>query len=136
VRHDENNAYPCVSDDEVLDIEIPVPPMAEQRRIVARLETLSRRLDQACQARQAAIAETQPMLNSLREDIYQKLLNEFPNKPLGKCGEVLGGGTPSKADEGYWNGNIPWVSAKEMWEFDVTDTSLKITERAVKETTV
>lgn len=136
VRHDEKNAYPSVSDDEVLDVEIPVPLLKEQRRIVARVEALTRRLDQALQARQAAFAETQPMLNSLREDIYQKMLNEFPNKPLGKCGELLSGGTPSKADEGYWHGNVPWVSAKEMWEFDVRDTSLKITERAIKETTV
>jgi hypothetical protein len=67
---------------------------------------------------------------------YQQLLNEYPKKRLGECGEVVGGGTPSKADAGYWNGNIPWVTAKEMWEFDVMDTSLKITERAVKETTV
>jgi type I restriction enzyme S subunit len=117
-------------------IVVPLPPLTEQRRIVARVEALTSRLEKTRQVRQAALAEAQPMLNSLREDIYLKLINDFQNKPLGKCGKVLGGGTPSKADEGYWNGNIPWVSAKEMWEFDVTDTSLKITERAVKETTV
>src|SRR5208283_3971690 len=31
---------------------------------------------------------------------YKQLLNAYPSKPLGECGEVVGGGTPSKADSG------------------------------------
>jgi len=41
VRHDEKNAYPSVSDAEVLAVPIPLPPLAEQRRIVARLAALA-----------------------------------------------------------------------------------------------
>jgi type I restriction enzyme, S subunit len=53
-------------------------------------------------------------------------------RPLGRCGRVLGGGTPSKDNPDYWDGDIPWVTAKEMWNDEVLDSQLKITERALK----
>jgi type I restriction enzyme S subunit len=34
--------------------------------------------------------------------------------PFGTLGEFLGGGTPSKDNPAYWNGEIPWVSPKDM----------------------
>lgn len=57
VKYDEKNAYPSVSDDEVLDALVPIPPPPEQRRLVARIEALTGRLEQARQARQTALAE-------------------------------------------------------------------------------
>jgi len=33
---------------------------------------------------------------------------------FGTLGEFLGGGTPSKDNPAYWNGEIPWVSPKDM----------------------
>ena len=39
--------------------------------------------------------------------------------PLDRCGRVLGGGTPSKSNAEYWNGTIPWVTAKEMWTGEI-----------------
>jgi type I restriction enzyme S subunit len=53
-------------------------------------------------------------------------------RPLGRCGRVLGGGTPSKDNPAYWNGEIPWVTAKEMWNHEVLDSKLKITELGLK----
>ena len=34
--------------------------------------------------------------------------------PFGTLGEFLGGGTPSKDNPAYWNGELPWVSPKDM----------------------
>ncbi|NLN03178.1 MAG: hypothetical protein GX174_14945, partial [Lentisphaerae bacterium] len=41
----EKHAYPAVSDDAVLDSFIPLPDVSEQRRIVARIEKLTRRVE-------------------------------------------------------------------------------------------
>ena len=62
----------------------------------------------------------------------RRLLSSAPMRPLGSCGFVVGGGTPSKENRDYWGGNIPWVTAKEMWNFEVIDSQLKITEAALK----
>ena len=41
--------------------------------------------------------------------------------------------TPSTTHEAYWNGNIPWVSSKDMKHFRVTDTIDHVTMQAVNE---
>jgi type I restriction enzyme S subunit len=35
---------------------------------------------------------------------------------------VQGGGTPSKENPSYWNGDIPWVSPKDMKQKEIIDT--------------
>ena len=34
-----------------------------------------------------------------------------------QIGEVIGGGTPSTSNEAYWNGNIPWITPKDLTEY-------------------
>jgi len=46
-------------------------------------------------------------------------------------GEWRGGGTPSKLVQDYWNGNIPWVSPKDMKQNSIFDSADHITENAV-----
>ena len=46
---------------------------------------------------------------------------------LGDVTELLSGGTPSKGEPTYWNGTIPWVSAKDMKRFRLQDTADRIT---------
>lgn len=52
---------------------------------------------------------------------------------LGEIGKITGGGTPSMGNDEYWNGNIPWVSPKDMWTEFVTDTEMKVTPKGIKE---
>lgn len=41
---------------------------------------------------------------------------------LGAVIDLLSGGTPSKSKTEYWDGTIPWVSAKDMKRFRLRDT--------------
>ena len=47
--------------------------------------------------------------------------------------QFSGGGTPSKDNLEYWQGDIPWVSPKDMKSRIISDTIDKITEEAVAE---
>ena len=51
------------------------------------------------------------------------MTTSWPRKTLGEVCQVRGGGTPSKAVERYWRGDIPWVSPKDM-KFDVVSDSI------------
>ena len=50
---------------------------------------------------------------------------------IGDLGEWRGGGTPSKSNEAFWDGDIPWVSPKDMKRRFISDAEDKITEAAV-----
>ena len=50
---------------------------------------------------------------------------------LGHVVEFLSGGTPSKAQTAYWNGSVPWVSAKDMKRFRLRDTEDHVTAEGV-----
>jgi type I restriction enzyme S subunit len=45
----------------------------------------------------------------------------------------MGGGTPSKQRADFWDGDMPWISAKDMKRFALTDSGLKITEKGLAE---
>lgn len=47
----------------------------------------------------------------------------WTRKTLGEICQIRGGGTPSKAVERYWLGEIPWVSPKDM-KFEVVTNSI------------
>ncbi|QQR86612.1 MAG: restriction endonuclease subunit S [Flavobacteriales bacterium] len=43
------------------------------------------------------------------------------------------GGTPSTTNEAYWEGTLPWVSAKDMKKMWISDTEDHISEHALTE---
>lgn len=49
--------------------------------------------------------------------------------------QTVGGGTPSKQVSEYWNGNIPWISVKDVHEnnIKVTTTQDTITNKGVED---
>lgn len=55
---------------------------------------------------------------------------------LSQITSVRGGSTPSMAKSAFWGGNIPWVSPKDMHDGVIKTSELKITEQALRETTL
>lgn len=50
---------------------------------------------------------------------------------LGKVTKWLSGGTPSRSNENFWNGCIPWISASTLKKIDVVSSDQKVTVEAV-----
>jgi len=49
-------------------------------------------------------------------------------------GRLSGGMTPSKSNSEYWNGNVVWVSPKDIKTDEVRGSELKITDAGLRET--
>ena len=50
---------------------------------------------------------------------------------LGNLGKWLSGGTPSMANPDYWDGDIPWVSPKDMKRTRLRDAIDHVTGKAL-----
>jgi len=59
------------------------------------------------------------------------MAGEWHETTLGDITDFLSGGTPSKGRPDYWNGSIPWVSAKDMKRFRLDDTEDHVTEEGL-----
>jgi type I restriction enzyme M protein len=61
--------------------------------------------------------------------------SHFPSVPVGEVCDLIGGATPSKQDESYWqNGSVKWISSKHIDERGRIASSELITQKAVDET--
>lgn len=60
-----------------------------------------------------------------------KFTFKFPARLLRNVAGSFSGGTPSKEHPEYWNGNIPWVSPKDVKEFYLSHTDDYITEKGL-----
>ncbi len=57
----------------------------------------------------------------------------WKREALGDVATFRSGGTPSKQNEAYWNGDIPWVTAASMYSTVLDSSELMITRLAVED---
>lgn len=112
---------------------IPLPPLEEQRRIVARIETLAGKIEEAKRLRRETQAESEVFKQKQMEEVRAWLLQKHPDHVrLGDIAKVTSGGTPSRANPAYWDGEIPWIKTGELLDGDISKAEEHITELAVE----
>jgi type I restriction enzyme S subunit len=52
---------------------------------------------------------------------------DWQSRPLEDCARFISGNTPSKDNKAFWNGDFPWVSAKDMKSLFLSDAKLGLT---------
>lgn len=68
-----------------LEIMIPLPPLEEQHRIVARIESLATRIEEAKQLRQSIQADAQAMLASA----FQQVIEGAEYRPMAEVAPIV-----------------------------------------------
>jgi len=58
---------------------------------------------------------------------------EWDTIPLKYLMEIRTGGTPSRSNGSFWEGEIPWVSSKDMQTAEIGDTEEHITQGAIEQ---
>ena len=127
----------------ITETPIPIPPtLAEQQRIVNRIETMFSKLDQAQEKAQAVLDSFEnrkaailhkAFTGQLRIDNEELTIDDWEDTTIGECCKLGSGGTPSKSHPEYYeNGDIPWLKTGEIDWNDIYDVEEKITNEGVE----
>ena len=114
------------------ELQVPVPPLAEQERIVAELDSLSGVIEKKKQQLKE--------LDSLAQSIFYEMFGDpitnekgWEVKKLGEASKIITGTTPSTKDDSNWDGEINWVTPAELnIQLYYGETERKISEKAAK----
>lgn len=123
-------------------IKLDLPILAEQKRIVNRIETMFAKLDQAQEKAQAVVDSFEnrkaailhkAFTGQLRIDNEELTIDDWEDTTIGECCKLGSGGTPSKSHPEYYeNGDIPWLKTGEIDWNDIYDVEEKITNEGVE----
>lgn len=144
-KHMKGDNSPSIRKDDIENYPFPLPPLSEQQRIVERIEELFAKLDEAKERLQEvadsfAVRKAAILHKAFTGELTKQWRLEngvsdesWEEKKLGEVGSWLGGGTPSTSREEYWeNGNILWITPKDMKSAVIEDTLMKVNEIGVK----
>ena len=135
-------------------VRYPAPPRETQRAIADYLDRETARLD-------ALVAAKERVLGLLAEK-RRVLITRAVTRGLERCAplrdsgipwlgqipshweivalrflvDLASGATPNTGEPEYWDGEIPWVSPKDVKQNEITDTQDHVSEMALSETTL
>ena len=125
------------------NIPFPLSPtLAEEQRIVNRIESMFAKLDQAQEKAQAVLDSFETrraailhkaFTGQLRIDNEELKIEDWEDTTIGECCRLGSGGTPSKSHPEYYeNGDIPWLKTGEIDWNDIYDVEERITNEGVE----
>ncbi|MXX27668.1 MAG: hypothetical protein F4Z82_19760 [Caldilineaceae bacterium SB0668_bin_21] len=137
-RRQRGTTIQGVTREDVTSLSILLPPLPEQRAIVAVLDSI----DVAIEGTEAVIAATEQLRDSLLHELLMRGVpgwhTEWKEAPgvgtipacwevvrLGDVAEMSQGGTPRKSRPEYWDGDIPFVTGADLTELRIGSSNAR-----------
>ena len=112
----------------VRGVNVIIPTLVEQKRIVAELDCLSEVIDK----QKTQLRELDNLAQSIFYDLFgDPIANEkgWKKDKIGTFATCVAGATPSTSVKDYWeNGEIPWLSSGEVSQGRITATEKCISQ--------
>ena len=137
----------------------PLPPLDEQRAIAAYLDRETERIDALVakkrllierleeyraalitrtvtrglppEAASAAGLDPSPRFKPSGVEWLGEVPEQWKIQPLRSLASLRGGATPDKSRDEFWDGDIPWVSPKDMKRASISDSEDHVAESAL-----
>ena len=117
-------SYPAVRDTDVLNQAIPLPPLSDQQQIATALNLVRSAILGQKRCEDAAMSLKRAAMQTLftrglrgepqKETEIGPLPKSWEPKAIHDLCEIWSGGTPRTSIADYWDGDIPWVSGKDL----------------------
>ncbi len=97
-------------------VQIPLPPLPEQRRIVERIEKLVNHIEEAKSLRHAAREETKAIMPAALCKIFSKANTQRwkHNRIAELITDIKTGTTPPSKETKYYGGNVQWFTPGDL----------------------
>ncbi|EIL6673278.1 restriction endonuclease subunit S, partial [Campylobacter coli] len=136
-------AQPKLAITRLKQIQIPLPPLKEQERIVGILDESFAKIDESIKILEQDLLNLDELMQSALQKAFNplkdnakenyKLPQGWEWKNLGEIANTSSGGTPSRNKKEYWeNGNIKWLKSGELNDGYIDFIEENITEEAIK----
>ena len=118
---------------DVRTLTVTIPPLPEQRAIATALSDV----DGLLGGLDRLIAKKRDLKQAAMQQLLTgqtRLLGfhgEWEDTTLGELATFLSGGTPSRSNDDYWTGDIPWISASSLRCFEIWRSDSNVTRDAV-----
>jgi type I restriction enzyme, S subunit len=130
-----SGSMPKISGAKLRRMKIPFPSKEEQRSIAqalsdvdALIASLDKLIAKKCHLKTATMQQL--LTGKMRSPGFGK--GKWSRHQLGDVVEkIVGGGTPSRANPDFWDGNIPWATVKDFSSFDPFCTQEYITKEGL-----
>ncbi len=129
------SAIPHLNKEQFNDLLLPIISLDEQKRIVKILDEVFADIEKAKENAEKNLENAKELFESYLQSVFENKGDDWEEKKLGEVCNVIGGGTPSKAESNfskYYNGNIFWATVRDMNSDSLIKTEHKITKEAVK----
>ena len=110
----------------LLSIPLPIPPKPTQFSIVSELD----KLNELIRIKKEQLKDYETLAQSIFYEMFGDPVENEKGWEVKKIGDVCktsSGGTPSKAHDEYYNGDILWLRSGEVGQGDIYDTEQTIT---------
>lgn len=121
--------------DFVFSLCFSLPPLEEQRRIVDLLS----RAEGIVRLRREAEKKAAELIPALFLDMFGDPATNpkgWPIQSLKNLVSFVSGGTPSKSREDFWEGDLPWVSPKDMKRVGIDSAFDHVNRKVLTETAI
>ena len=136
MKHVTGTRQPRVIIDDFLDYPIPLPPIEEQKRIVAHVKQLISRVEEVRELKRIVKEETEKIMQAALHKVFSRAEEKgWKWVALESIAKVVGGHTPKRNVPEYWNGDIPWLVPTELPSDTITvilNSKEKITQEGLK----
>ncbi|HET6225102.1 MAG TPA: restriction endonuclease subunit S [Bacteroidia bacterium] len=120
-----------ITKEKLKQFEIPLPPLSEQKQIVAILDETFFAINKAKTNAEQNLKNVKELFESYLQEFFEKKGEACQERKLEEICHIIGGGTPSKSNKKYYGGDIYWATVRDMKSEIVTNTEHKITKDAV-----